>query len=104
MNSYEHYLSSSENVARKKIQFPVGLLAQLVERCTGIAEVMHSISVYNRSKRIEDRFFIRISIIVIISIRFFHLFIYSFIFAHRVPSNLFQKLLLLVFEKRKKVV
>ena len=29
----------------KKIQFPVGLLAQLVERYTGIAEVMHSIPV-----------------------------------------------------------
>ena len=50
MNSYEHYLSSSENVAgKKKIQFPVGLLAQLVDRCTGIAEVMDSIPVYNRS-------------------------------------------------------
>ena len=46
---------------------------------------------------IEDRFYIRISIIVIISIR--HLFIYSFIFSLRVPSNLFQKLLLLFFEK-----
>ena len=49
MNSYEHYLSSCENVARKKIQFPIGLLAQLVERYTGIAEVMDSIPVYNRS-------------------------------------------------------
>ena len=49
MNSYEYYLSSSENVARKKIQFPVGLLAQLVQRCTGMAEVMDSIPVYNRS-------------------------------------------------------
>ena len=50
MNSYEHYLSSRENVARKKkIQFPVGLLAQLIERYTGIAEVMHSIPVCNRS-------------------------------------------------------
>ena len=27
----------------------VGLLAQLVERCTGIAEVMGSNTVYNRS-------------------------------------------------------
>ena len=49
MNSYEHYLSSRENVAQKKIQLPVGLLAQLVERYTGISEVMHSIPVYNRS-------------------------------------------------------
>ena len=49
MNSYEQYLSSSETVARKKIHFPVGLLAQLVKRCTGMAEVMDSIPVYNRS-------------------------------------------------------
>ena len=62
----------------KKIQFPVGLLAQLVECYTGIAEVMHSIPVYNRSQRIEDRFYIRISIIVIISMRFFRLFIHLF--------------------------
>ena len=27
----------------------VGLLAQLVERCTGVAEVMGSNTVYNRS-------------------------------------------------------
>ena len=32
-----HYLGSSE-----KNQLPVGLLAHLVERCTGIAEVMGS--------------------------------------------------------------
>ena len=44
MNSYEYYLSIGENV-EKWIQLPVGLLAQLVEHCTGIAEVMDSIPV-----------------------------------------------------------
>ena len=47
MNIYEHYLNSSENVAWKnKLS---SQLAQLVERCTGIAEVMDSIPEYNRS-------------------------------------------------------
>ena len=34
---------------------------------------------------------------------FFRLFIHSFIFSHRVPSNLFQKLLLRIFEKCSKM-
>ena len=71
LRSYEHYLSSSENKAWKEVQawteydfhiftvvysplpdgfiwnqhndqLPVGLLAQLVERCTGIAKAMGS--------------------------------------------------------------
>ena len=37
-----HYLGSSENKAWTHDQLPVGLLAQLVERCTSIAEVMGS--------------------------------------------------------------
>ena len=53
--SYEHYWTSSWNRAWKNWvqikwfiwaqhndQFPVGLLAQLVERCIGIAKVMGS--------------------------------------------------------------
>ena len=47
--SCELFLSSSENKALKKIHFPVGLLTQLVERCTNISEVMDSNPVYNRS-------------------------------------------------------
>ena len=40
-----HYLGSSENKAWKKIQACTGfepMTSQLVERCTGIAEVMGS--------------------------------------------------------------
>ena len=48
---------------------------------------------------------IRIITLIIISIHFFSLFIYLFIycffFSNRVPSNLFQKLLIRIFEKRK---
>ena len=40
LGSNEHYLKLSDN--RHNDQLPVGLLAQLVECCTGIAEVMGS--------------------------------------------------------------
>ena len=51
----------------------------------------------DRGSRIEDRFYIRVSIIVIVSRNFF---IYLFA-SHRMPSNLFQKLLLHLFNMGK---
>ena len=47
---------------------------------------------------------IRIITIATISIHFFSRLFIPLIFSHRVPSNLFQKLILHIFEKRKKVV
>ena len=49
MISCELFLSNSENKVLKKNNFPVGLLTQLVERCTNISEFMDSNPVYNRS-------------------------------------------------------
>ena len=46
---------------------------------------------------------IRVIITVIVSTLFFRSFIHSFTFSHRVPSNLFQKLLLHIFEKLKRM-